>query len=145
MYQTELEYTYSEYMKMQRRIYIKELIVILVIVIIGIIVGINPIGCVGLGILSILISFVISAIRIRRGWELDKKTDTIINKYTFLEHHFEVHNEKGAYNINYHDINYIIETKTHFYIRCSEYSNFIIKKENCTEELIQLIRKYKTI
>lgn len=152
MYQTELEYTYSEYIKMQKRLHARSFIFLIIIIGIIMLVTFSHVKkldkfaiaiIVIFGIIPIFIKTVETVIRIKLGWILDKKTDTVINRYTFFEHHFEMKNEKEVYNINYHDIGRIVETKTHFYIILYEYNNFIIKKENCSDELIQLIRKYK--
>lgn len=152
MYQTELEYTYSEYMKLQKKIYGRRfnilfvMIGIIVVLIMGFSKELNQIIYFSIAFFSIvplLIQIIVAIIGIKIGWALDKITDTTINKYTFFEHHLEMKNDTGTYYVNYHDIYRIIETKTHFYLEIDKYHHFIIKKENCCDELIEFIRNYK--
>lgn len=77
------------------------------------------------------------------GWKLGSKTNSDTYRYTFFEDYFEVKTERHTYKINYHDILKVIETKTNFYLKYEKYSAFILKKENCSDELIQYIRKFK--
>lgn len=152
MYQTELEYTYCEYRKMQRRIYERNIIIQLIIIVIAtpfIIMLLKEWGSlipytIGLIAAVVIIKYTYKLVaQNKNGWKLGNKKEVMINKYTFFEHHFEMKNEKEEYYINYHDIYDLIETKTRFYIRTGRYSAFIIKKANCSEELIQFIRKFK--
>ena len=63
--------------------------------------------------------------------------------YTFFDDHFEIKNEKEVYEIQYSEICGVVETQTYFYIKNRKYRPFIIKKENCSEELIGYIRNFK--
>lgn len=152
MYQTELEYTYGEYRKMKRRVYEANIIFQLIIIAIAtpfIILLSKRLGSIAPYTVVIIAGVVIIkyVIRIvdksRGGWKLGLKTDSDTYQYTFFEDYFEVKTEKSVYNINYHDILKIIETKTHFYLKYEKYNAFILKKENCSDELMQFIRKYK--
>ena len=149
MYETETEYTYDEYKKMQNIICIRRIyptIIILFIAAIVVISSNNKYFYIGYAIMFVIAALLIlmeRAIRIKRGWRLNSTAEKSINKYVFLEDHFEEESNGDKQYIYYKDIYRIIETKTDLYIRTSIDRAFIIKKDKCSNELIQLIRKYK--
>lgn len=152
MYQTELEYTYKEYRKMQRRIFERNIIIQLLLIAIAapiIIILLKDTRAVfpsSIGLLAcvIIIKYICKLVaQNEEGWKLQSKEDIRLNKYTFFDDHFEMKNEKEAYEIQYSEICGVVETKTHFYIKNKKYRPFIIKKENCEEELIGYIRNLK--
>lgn len=152
MYQTQLEYTYGEYRKMQRRVYeaniILQLIAIAVVtpLIILLLKNIGSIAPYAVAIIAgvVIIKYIVRLVDKKgEGWKLGSKENTDTYQYTFFEDYFEVKTERRTYKVNYQDLLKIIETKTHFYLKYEKYGAFILKKENCDDELIQFIRKYK--
>ena len=152
MYQTQLEYTYDEYRKMQTRVYEANIILQLIVIAVAtplIILLLKNIGSIAPYAVAIIAGVVIIKYIVRlvdkkgEGWKLGSKENTDTYQYTFFEDHFEVKTERHTYKINYHDILKVIETKTHLYLKYEKYSAFILKKENCSDELIQYIRKFK--
>ncbi len=152
MYHTELEYTYGEYRKMKRRVYEANIVLQLIAIAIAtpfIVLLSKRLGSIAPYTVAIfagvvIIKYVIRIVeRKREGWKLGSKTNSDTYRYTFFEDNFEVKTERHTYKINYHDILKIIETKTHFYLKYEKYNAFILKKENCSDELIRFIRKYK--
>ncbi len=152
MYQAQLEYTYGEYRKMQRRVYETNIILQLIAIAIAtpfimlLLKGIGNIASYAVAIIAgvVIIKYVIQLVdRKGEGWKLGSKANTDTYQYTFFEDYFEVKKERRTYKVNYQDILKIIETKTHFYLKYEKYNAFILKKDNCSDELIQFIRKYK--
>ncbi len=152
MYQTQLEYTYGEYRKMQRRVYETNIVFQLIAIAIAtplimlLLKSMGNIASYAVVIIAgvVIIKYVIQLLdRKGEGWKLGSKANTDTYQYTFFEDYFEVKTERRTYKVNYQDILKIIETKTHFYLKYEKYSAFILKKDNCSDELVQFIRKYK--
>ncbi len=152
MYQTELEYTYKEYRKMQRRIFERNIIIQLLLIaiatpfIIMLLKDTRAVFPYTIGIIAcvVIIKYICKlVVQNREGWKLESKREVRLNKYTFFDDYFEMKNENAEYKIPYSEINGLVETKTHFYIKNKKHNPFIIKKENCSDELIQYIRKFK--
>ncbi len=152
MYQAQLEYTYGEYRKMQRRVYETNIILQLIAIAIAtplIMLLLERMGNIAPYAVAIIAGVVIIKYVVRLverkgdGWKLGSKANTDTYQYAFFEDYFEVKTESRTYKVNYYDILKIIETKTHFYLKYQKYSAFILKKDNCSDELVQFIRKYK--
>lgn len=149
MYETETQYSYKEYKKMQNILFMRRACPAVIILIVAalIILSSSNIYCyigyaiiVGIVVISLFVS---RLVRIKKGWHLGSKTDTVIAKYNFLDDHFEEELEGKKSYTYYKDIHRIIETANYMYITTSIYRAYIIKKDKCSNELLQRIRKYK--
>lgn len=151
MYDTETEYTIGEEKKLKFVVFRRQLLYVMIVLLFGVLaftwIGINEqnyfyylmLGAIGLiCMIPIAISYYIRIMIIKKKYS---SNDSIIKKYTFLDDHFEETCGKEKKYINYHDTWRLIETKTTLYIMISKYDGFIIKKENCSDELLEFIRK----
>ena len=65
------------------------------------------------------------------------------SRITFKEDHLESVSNISKSNLPYRDISRILETGTHYYIFSVRNTSYIIKKENCSPELLECLRSLK--
>lgn len=166
MYETETQYSREEYKKLENILYVRNLRVVLVVAIVGFLIFfsrdnysriIYTIFCAILIIINTL-DWCIQIRRIKKSYGL---TESVTKKYIFYEDKFEEDDGTEKKYMYYYNIKRVIETKTDMYISLEHYKNsqyhgyyrdnnynwythhIIIKKENTSDELLNLIRKYK--
>lgn len=151
MYKTDLLYDYNEYKKFsavlvldrikKRAILLSIIFVALIIItfifkdfsyLIGALIGV---------IIAIPMSLIIIKIRMKKLW---KSSNYVKDKYmeiTFDDEKVSSKMGESSTIVKYSDIYKILETKTHFYILVSQNQGFIVKKANCSQEMIDFIKK----
>lgn len=148
MYQTECKYTYDEFMKYEKSVAQKKMLIMLVAssmilltiyaVLIRSIIAVLVMA--GIMVLMDSILLLLNNKRIKKLWNSSTSMQNKDVKYTFNDSNMEIENELGNSKIEYNSIYKIIETKTNFYIMISTVQGFIIVKENCSSELINFIK-----
>lgn len=146
MYETETEYTFEECKKLQNHLFIRNLYVHLIIGMLVVMMVLRSHSYYG------IIVFLLYLLALALQWYIQNRkvkkecnsAENVKRKYIFFENYFEEENNMEKKYIYYHDIEQIIETKTDLYIRIARHKWIIIKKCNSSNELLNLIRKYKT-
>ena len=78
---------------------------------------------------------------IKKTWNSNQLYQNSVSYYYFYGDHMEQKNELGTSQIPYDKLYRILETKTNFYLLIAKNQGVIIKKENCSEELIDFLKK----
>ena len=80
---------------------------------------------------------------IKKAYYSNKTIDSEISDYKFYETEFTETDSHGSVTFPYTDLSQIIETKTNFYLMISKQQGYLIKKENCSTELIAFLSELK--
>lgn len=150
LFETEMEYTYPEYKKYYfysfKYSFITPLFILLVTLCLALRANAMPVYIFFLIMLLIvsIILFTSRAIGLKWGWESKDKSNMRKNKYTFFNDRFEVTNSDGETRYFYYrDIYTIRESQKNLYIVISKNRFFVIDKQKCDNELLNLLRDYR--
>ena len=80
---------------------------------------------------------------VKKVWNSDKSMQNSSVQMVFDETGWCSTSERGSHTYKYDDVIKVVETKTNFYIFTAVNVATIIVKDNCSEELIDFIRKIK--
>lgn len=147
MYEIETEYTFNDEKKLMLNLLKNRLLRVIIILLLD--------GLIFLGfatnsfiyylyfcaitlvcMMPIVIIFYMKIIKIKKKYSSNQ---SIIKRYTFLNNYLEEWCENDKRYIYYHDIIRLIKTKKTIYIVTSKYNGIIIKKEDCSDELLEFI------
>ena len=154
-YTTETEYTYEEFRKMciAQTLHDKKMMLVMLgiealfIVLAGVFIVIRSRAfmMVALGLTAAYPMFMISRINtyIRDGFRSTTTMRNAKSRITFLEDHLESVSNIGRSRLAYEDIDRILETGTHYYIFGKKEQSYIVRKENCSPELLERLRGVK--
>lgn len=92
---------------------------------------------------TILIVIVDIKKEIKKAYYSNKTIDNEISDYKFYETEFTETDSHGSTTFPYTDLTRIIETKTNFYLMISNQQGYLIKKDNCSPELIAFLSELK--
>ena len=80
---------------------------------------------------------------IKRTYSSNKSMQDMDVNFEFYDEYFMYKCKIGDSKIEYKDLYKILETKTNIYLMIAKNQGVILKKENCSEDLIDFIRKMK--
>lgn len=82
----------------------------------------------------------ITELQIRKGFNTNKIMQNAKVHFVFYEDRFEVLSASGNNHIEYKQLYKMIETKENFYPMIASNNMFIVRKADCSEELIDFLR-----
>ena len=153
IYTTETEYTFPEFKKMciaqtlhdRKMMLVMIGIEVLFTVIAGVFVMIRARAflLIALGLVAAYPMFMISRINtyIRDGFRSTTTMRNAKSRITFQEDHLESISNIGKSKLLYTDIDRILETGTHYYIFGKKEQSYIVRKENCSPELLERLKE----
>lgn len=154
MYTTKVKYTYDEYKKLSEfsvnlQLRKTKIICYVLVAIISALTFFVTQSIYG-ALLVLAVALFIPAMTkfntnrlIRKIWNSNKLMQNDEVEIIFDDSGWSTVNERGTYSYKYDDIYKIAETKTNIYIFTSINTATILVKDNCSEELIDFIRKLK--
>lgn len=154
MYTTKIKYTYDEYKKlsefsMNLQLRKTKIICYLLVALISVFTFFVTQSIYG-ALLTLIVALFIPLMTkfntnrlIRKIWNSNKLMQNDEVEIIFDDSGWSTVNERGTYHYKYDDIYKIAETKTNIYIFISINMATILVKDNCSEEMIDFVRKLK--
>lgn len=154
-YTTETEYTYDEFRKMCLAMTLHDRKMMMVItameamfaVMTGVFImlDLRAFMLIGLALLAAYPVFMISRVNtyIKDGFRSTTTMRNTRSRISFKEDHLESVNNIGKSRLAYGDITRILENNTRYYIFGPDTISYIIKKENCSPELLKKLAELK--
>ena len=152
IYTTETEYTFPEFRKMciAQTLNDRKMMLVMigiealfaVIAAVFVMIRARAFLLIALGLVVAYPMFMISRINtyIKDGFRSTTTMRNARSRITFREDHLESVSNIGRSKLAYADIDRILETGTHYYIFGKKEQSYIVKKENCSPELLERLQ-----
>lgn len=153
-YQSQVQYTFEEYKKMYHAISIQINKVFIKVITLDVCFCLLAYMYLTRNLYTSLILLVCAILfpiifyftlrgNVKRSYISNLSIQNLQIEYTFFKDNFTCHSKLGDIKIEYRNVYRILETKTNFYFMLSQNQGMILKKENCSEELMALIQNLK--
>lgn len=150
LFQSQTEYTFNEYKKYNRLILYKvknvnKTIIILEVILLVLAFVTKDLTYVAGALFVPLIFKLMFYLQEKHAYNKNPQLHNMIMTHYFYEDHIVQESKLGSVIIYHYQIRDVLETDTNYYLLTGSNGTIMIKKENCSMELLEHLRKLKAI
>lgn len=148
LFQSQTEYTFSEYKKYNREILYKVkkvnktilMFEVILLILAFVIKDLTYVACALLVPLIFKMSFYFQE---KRAYKRNPQLHNMLMTHRFYEDYIEQESKMGTVIIYHYQIQNVLETSTNYYLLTGNNGTIMIVKENCSMDLLEYLRQFK--